>query len=154
MITIKTGDLLGAKEAIIGHQVNCFGIAGGLAACVFDRWPEAGDDYAQVTQRVKHIKGKQKNLLGMALITGQTRDGHIIANLYGQYYPGADYRPDALEQALMQLASYARETGKSVALPYKISCGICGWDWDEVYAMLERTMDGVDCVIYKRERDT
>lgn len=31
MIQIKQGSLLDAEETIIAHQVNCFGVAGGLA---------------------------------------------------------------------------------------------------------------------------
>ena len=148
MVKFKNGDLLKAKEKVIAHQVNCHGAAGGLAYHVFKKWPVAGKDYMQLIERVQ-----PKALLGMAQITGQQKDGHIICNLFGQFHPGADYRPDRLETALEQLANSARLMGWSVALPYKISCGICGGDWDEVLQIIERTMEGVDCVIYKREGD-
>lgn len=148
MITIKKGDLLQATETVIGHQVNCHGAAGGLAYYVFDKWPNAGNDYYQMVQRTNPW-----TLLGLTQLTGQQPDGHIIANLFGQYQPGADYRPDALESALKVLGHQARIMGWSVALPYKLSCGICGGDWDEVLDIIERTMTGVDCVIYQREGD-
>jgi O-acetyl-ADP-ribose deacetylase (regulator of RNase III) len=146
MINIKKGDLLKAKEKVIAHQVNCFGAAGGLAGVVFRKYLTAGNDYMQLIERMQ-----PKALLGMAQFTGQQKDGHIICNLYGQYHPGADYRPDRLEQALEMLGNTARIMGWSVALPYKLSCGICGGDWDEVQQIIERTMDGVDCVIYQKE---
>lgn len=149
MITIKNGDLLEATEKVIAHQVNCHGAAGGLAAYVFDKWPDAENDYMQIITRAPN-KGK---LLGMSQLTGQQKDGHIICNLYGQFYPGADYRPDALEAALENLATNARIMGWSVALPYKLSCGICGGDWETVLKIIEKTMQGVDCVIYQRECD-
>lgn len=148
MISIKKGDLLNAKETVIAHQVNCMGVAAGLAAAVFKKWPYAKKDYTDITTRLPG-----KILLGMAFFTGQQKDGHIIANLFGQYNAGADYRPDKLEQALTQLANFAKTGGYSVALPYKLSCGICGGDWDEVLQIIERTMDGVECVIYQREGD-
>lgn len=148
MVKFKTGDLLKAQEKVIAHQVNCFGAAGGLAGVVFRKYRIAGNDYMQLIDRMQ-----PKALLGMAQFTGQQKDGHIICNLFGQYEPGADYRPDRLEQALQQLANTARLMGWSVALPYKISCGICGGDWDEVLQIIERTMEGVDCVIYRREGD-
>lgn len=148
MVTIKTGDLLNAAEHIIAHQVNCHGVAGGLAAAVFEKWPAAELDYLQLCHRQKPW-----GLLGMAQLTGQQRDGHIICNLYGQYQPGADYRPEELEKALTMLGKFARTMNLSVALPYKLSCGICGGDWDEVYEIIERTMEGVNCVIYRREGD-
>ena len=161
MVTIKTGNLLQAEETLIGHQVNCFGAAGGLAAAVFKKWPQAGRDYEQLVERVQNIyktshhqiSGIKSTLLGFMQPTGELPDGHIIANLYGQFHPGADYRPKALEEALELLGDFARVTGKSVALPYKISCGICGGDWDEVQQIIERTMVGVNCVIYKRAQD-
>ena len=153
MVTIRTGDLLKAEDTIIAHQVNCCGAAGGLAAAVFGKYPCAENDYYQIIDRCHQAGGHGYSLLGMAQLTGQQRDGHIIANLYGQYYPGEDYRPEALDEALQNLASYAKVTGKSVALPWKLSCGICGGDWNEVLPMIERAMDGVNCVIYRRKED-
>lgn len=149
MITIKEGNLLNAAETIIGHQVNCCGAAGGLAALIFSAYPDAENDYYQLVDRTNHGEA----LLGMAQLTGQQHNGHIIANLFGQYYPGQDYRPEALEEALKQLATIARSYNASVALPYKLSCGICGGDWNEVQQIIERTMDGVECVIYRRKGD-
>lgn len=148
MITIKTGDLLKAEEKVIAHQVNCFGAIGGLACYVFNKWMDAENDYMQLVHRASPWA-----LLGLAQLTGQQKDGHIICNLFGQYHPGADYRPEALEAALTILAQQAKAMGWSVALPYKLSCGICGGDWDEVLQIIERTMEGVDCVIYQREGD-
>lgn len=148
MITHKKGNLLSAKEKVIAHQVNCFGAAAGLAGAIFRKWPTAERDYQQLIKRCQ-----PKALLGMSQLTGEQRDGHIICNLFGQFHPGADYNPQRLEQALEQLGNFARTTGYSVALPYRLSCGICGGDWDEVLGIIERTMDGVDCVIYQREGD-
>ncbi|MGN0999730.1 MAG: macro domain-containing protein [Faecousia sp.] len=148
MITIKKGNILEATETVIAHQVNCQGVVGGLAADIFRRWPYAKKDYTDLTSR---LPGKM--ILGMAFYTGQQKDGHIICNLFGQLNPGADYNPQRLEQALEQLANSAKIMNWSVALPWKLSCGICGGDWDEVQQIIERTMDGVNCVIYKREGD-
>lgn len=148
MITHKKGNLLSAKEKVIAHQVNCFGAAGGLAGAVFRKWPTAERDYLQLIERCQ-----PKALLGMAQLTGEQKDkaGHVICNLFGQFHPGADYQPKRLEQALEMLGNTARIMGWSVALPYKLSCGICGGDWDEVLQIIERTMEGVDCVIYQKE---
>lgn len=150
MITTKEGNILEATEVIIAHQVNCFGVAGGLAAAVFDAYPAAERDYMQLVERAQPWR-----LKGIAQMTGQQQDGHIIANLFGQYHPGADYRPGDLKAALRMLAQAASRLGVSVALPYKISCGICGGDWEEVFQMIEETMEaeGVECAIYRRKGD-
>lgn len=149
MVTIKKGDLLNATEKVIAHQVNCWGVAGGLAAVIFDKWPDAGNDYNQICDRVLY----SGIFLGMPQLTGQQKDGHIIANLFGQFKPGADYRPQAIEKALTCLGGIARQAGWSVALPYKLSCGIAGGNWDEVLEIIERAMEGVECAIYQRECD-
>lgn len=151
MITVKTGDLLSARETIIAHQVNCMGAAGGLAAAIFERWPDAENDYYQVIDRCRDAGGVGFALAGTSQLTGRQKDGHIIANLFGQVYPGADYRPMLLKHALEMLATIAKAGGWSVALPYKLSCGICGGDWNEVQDIIHETMQGVDCVIYKKD---
>lgn len=150
MITIKKGDLLNATERIIAHQVNCYGAVGGLAADIFKKWPDAENDYRQVCERLGPLGMIP---LGMAQLTGQQKDGHIICNLFGQNLPGADYNRFALTDALKTLGNIARQSGWSVALPYKLSCGICGGNWVEVYNIIETTMYGVECVIYQREGD-
>lgn len=82
MITIKTGDLLHATETIIGHQVNCCGAAGGLAAAVFRKYHDAENDYDQVIGRLQSAGGVGYSLLGTTMLSGQRRDGHIIANIF------------------------------------------------------------------------
>lgn len=151
MITHKKGNLLSAKEKVIAHQVNCFGVAGGLAGAIFRKWPTAEKDYQQLIKRVP-----PKALLGMAQFTGEQRDRnrHVICNLFGQYEPGPAYNPQRLEQALEMLGNTARIMGWSVALPHGLSCGIAGGDWDEVLAIIERTMYDVDCVIYQKEENS
>lgn len=148
MITIKNGDLLRATEDIIAHQVNCHGVAGGLAAAIFDAWPEAGKAYDK-SVRAARRRASQIDLLGSIGIVNQP-DSKSIANLYGQYWPGADYRPDILRNCLEILASNAKRLGKSVAIPYGLSCGICGGDWNQVYKMIEETMQDVEVTIYRK----
>lgn len=153
MVKTRTGDLLQAEETIIAHQVNCCGGAGGLAAAVFEKYPDAENDYYQVIDRVQTAGGVGYALLGTTMLTGQQKDGHIVANVFGQLYPGADYRPESLRNALEMLAKCAKAGGWSVALPYKLSCGICGGDWNEVQQIIEHTMKDVECVIYRRKGD-
>lgn len=150
MIHTVTGDLLEAKEDMIAHQVNCFGVAGGLAAAVFERYPDAKNDYFQVIDRL--MEGDRTiSLLGTAQFTGQQADGKIIVNLFGQYYPGPDYRPAYLRDALRTLGNVARALGKTVALPHHLSCGICGGDWDEVLRIIAEELEGVEVTLYQLE---
>ena len=103
-IRYKEGDLLEATEFMIAHQVNCLGAAGGLAAAVFDKWPEAGREYQTLVKTFGN--GRSEKLLGGIHIS-TTPDYKIVVDLFGQYYPGEDYRPYALRSAFRQLASLA-----------------------------------------------
>lgn len=145
MVTIKHGDLLEATEDIIAHQVNCFGVVGGLAADIFKKWPNAELDYLQLCQRAKPW-----SIRGLAQVTGQQKDGHIICNLFGQYHPGCDYNPEALESALFMLSDLAKTFNLTVALPFGLSCGIAGGTWSEVQKIIESTMKGVQCTVYMK----
>lgn len=150
MITIKDGDLLQATEDIIGHQVNCHGAAGGLAYHLFMRFTQAANDYEDLVYDVSR-HGEQMNLLGYVQYSAQQpKSDKIIANLYGQYWPGADYRPDVLRRCLENLGEFARRGGYSVALPYGLSCGICGGNWERVYQMIEETMTDVQVTLYRK----
>ena len=149
MVVIKKGDLFDATENIICHQVNCFGTAGGLAHDMFNRFPDAAEEYYK---SVDTYRGKVSTvqLLGTAQIV-LCEDKTLVANVFGQYYPGFDYRPDAVEAGLREVAEYAKKHGLTVAVPYRFSCGIAGGDWNEVYQIIEEVMNDVHCVIYKRD---
>ena len=148
MVVIKKGDLFDATENIICHQVNCFGGAGGLAFDMFERYPEAADEYYKSIDTYRGATNTI-DLLGKAQIV-KCSDGRYVANVFGQYYPGMDYRPEMLSVALSIVAEFAKDNKLTVAVPYKLSCGICGGDWDEVSRIIEEEFNGVECVIYKR----
>lgn len=144
MIKYIKGDLLNAREAIIAHQVNCFGIAGGLAQSVFEKWPEAELEYKQIVEKTGEY------MLGVTQFTKQQTDGHIIANVFGQLYPGNDTRYHELGKALRHLAVMAEMLRLPVALPYKLGCGIGGGSWEKVKEMIEANLGNLDVTIYQR----
>lgn len=77
----------------------------------------------------------------------ESNRGPIIANLFGQYYPGGPGRrgdevKDRLQyfrQALNGLTEYFSGTSKliQIAIPYKIGCGLAQGDWTVYEKMLE-----------------
>ena len=115
-----------------------------------------GDSCLDLTKEMR--KDPVYTLIPFTLMVGDRQfvddeSGRVIANAFGQFYPGRDYRPESLKSALHEVALFARKEGLSVAVPYKISCGICGGDWDEVQKILAKTMKNVRCVIYRRPED-
>lgn len=144
MVVFKTGNILDAKEKIIAHPVNCAGNVEGITAAVFEKWPDSANDYYQLTARLNKTM-----LLGMAHLTGEQKDGHIICSMYCEAFPG-EYNQKALEDSLYMLVEYAKYTNRSVALPYSTAYG----PWEDVIYIIERIMENVDCVIYKEVSNT
>ncbi|WP_168898328.1 macro domain-containing protein [Bacillus sp. ISTL8] len=155
MIKVVEGDILQASEDIIGHQVNCRGVMGsGLAKQIRNKYPEAYDDYILFCKTVP-----SSELLGchqfVFVPDCDTRRFKIVANLFGQFNYGrqkgvlyTDYK--ALETCLSELKEYAKEDELSVALPYKLGCGLANGDWDNVvYPMIERIFTDYDVTLYK-----
>lgn len=140
---IVQGNILEATEDIIAHQVNCMGVAGGLAGEIFRKYPEAGDKY--------NSKVTASETIGSMLGDAQLVDcgDKQICNLFGQFYPGADTRYEALNKSLLRLGKYARENNLTVALPYKLGCGIGGGDWDKVQNFIKWSLTGVQYKIYQ-----
>lgn len=143
---IVIGDILKADADVIVHQVNCQGVMGkGLAKQIKDEYPEVFSVYSSACTREN-----TKHLLGYVQFVkvGFTR---TIANLFAQERYGSptkchtDY--DALRQCLITVN--AQFKGKTVAVPYKLGCGLAGGDWEIVSKIIEETLTDCDVKIYK-----
>ena len=135
MLTYVKGNLLDAKEDIIVHQVNCMGaMASGVAKQIREKWPLVYTIYNNVVNAAT-IDKKQKGLLGNVLMI-RVSERQWIANIFGQFNYGrsgkryTDY--DALQNGLDHIEESALLHHWSIALPYKIGCGLGGGDWDGV----------------------
>lgn len=153
MIKIVDGSLLGATENILCHQVNCQGIMGaGAAKVLIDKYPKLKPLYQEYCKRTR-IHNTSSLLGNVYLFDGE--DGHIVANLFGQdSYGGAkgilytDYT--ALEIAFVRVRDYALLREFSIAMPYRIGCGLANGDWNnKVYPMIERVFHNIDVTLYK-----
>ncbi|MGG0667810.1 Appr-1-p processing protein [Lederbergia citrisecunda] len=144
MIRIVEGNLLDAKEHIIGHQVNCkFVMGAGLARQIRSRYPTVYETYLKA-------KG-QSNLLGKVQMVHVNKH-RVVANIFGQYNYGrdglyTDYK--ALEEALTKTKKFAKENNLSVALPFGLGSGLAGGDWKTIYGIIDRAFDGYEVTLYK-----
>lgn len=151
MLDIKNGNIFDCDEDIIAHQVNCLGImGGGVALQIKQHYPEVFEEYYNYCKQ--HEKEKQ-SLLGNILICGNDK---LIANCFGQLNiskrtPQTNY--EMLEKSLTTLRMYAYNNKLSIAMPYKIGCGLAGGDWNIVYNILKELFEKscVKCVLYKFE---
>jgi len=139
-ITIIPGNLLDSTAQVLGHQTNCEGVMGaGVARAIREKYPEIMIPYKEACQA--------RLMLGECQMV-QTTNGPLIANLFGQNGCGrsgrlTDYT--ALQSALSSLVRQMTERHlDSVALPYKIGCGLAGGSWDIVFKMIQHTFTGVN----------
>lgn len=156
------GDVFESGADAILHQVNCQGVmGGGIAKQVKDKYPRVFESYKFICDSDKILRlwkygneydGKSL-LLGNAQIChtyGGKGDAPLIVNLFAQFDFGygechTDY--DALRKCLEDV-NY-KLAGKKIAIPYKMSCGLAGGDWNIVSKMIEETLTDCDVTIYE-----
>lgn len=155
------GDIFGSKASAILHQVNCQGVMGsGVAKQVKERYPTVFWRYKQWCDENKEIAQRlgKNPLLGKIQIVykedfsvNDIKDSQAIVNLYAQdrFGRGAkcytDY--DALRECLMQVDMAFG--GKTVAIPYMMSCGRGGGNWSIVSKIIEEELRDCDVTLYR-----
>lgn len=144
MISIVNGDILECKEDIICHQVNVFGnMGGGLARQIAQKFPETEKDYIKYCEM---FGCNYINLSGRALITAESEK--YIANMFSQELNFNTNYSD-IEQCFKTIKEFAIKGNLSIAIPYKIGCGIANGNWEEVYKIIQRVFCDYNATIYK-----
>lgn len=117
----------------------------GLAKQIKDRFPNNFKIY-------KKLCLKEKALLGKCLVVKE--NDKIIANLFGQDKFGRDKKYtnyDAFKLGIKRLFLKAESENYSIAIPYKIGCGLGGGDWRVIYNIIEQesVFKNIQITIYK-----
>lgn len=133
-IKIIDGDLFSASARYICHQVNCQGRMGsGIAKVIREKFPEAFQKYKEECKKSACLGHVQYVL----------SNGKIIINMFAQDrygYDGARYTDyDAFMNCLSEIKS-AVPNGATIAMPYKIGCGLGGGDWNIVYGLIDQIL--------------
>lgn len=139
MIIKREGDVLTSSADIIAHQVNCKGVMGaGLAKQIKSKHPKVFAEYRLLCNEYKE-SNDSKLLLGVVQFVES--NSKTFANCFAQWGYNAKIKQtkeDYFKQCMVTLEEYAREENlESVAIPYKIGCGLAGGDWDnEIYPII------------------
>lgn len=139
MIIKREGDVLTSSANIIAHQVNCRGVMGaGLAKQIRIKFPKVFAEYSVLCNRCKE-NDDAKMLLGVVQFVNV--DSKIFANCFAQLNYNAKIKQTQdkyFKECMVTLEKYAREEGlTSVAIPYKMGCGLAGGNWDnEIYPII------------------
>jgi len=150
MIENKEGNIFDGDEDIICHQVNTFGIMGaGLAAQIKERFPEVFKAYEA---ECMELSNNNINPLGQVMFCNHYFKP-LIANLFSQKGMTTDYM--ALRSCLQAVKKTAEKSNLSVAIPYKMGCGIAHGDWNTVEEIIKEVFEDSDikCVIYHLKDD-
>lgn len=139
MIIKREGDVLTSSANIIAHQVNCRGVMGaGLAKQIKTKFPKVFAEYKLLCNRCEE-NGDAKMLLGVVQFVNV--DSKIFANCFAQLNYNAKIKQtqdEYFKECMVTLEKYAREENlTSVAIPYKMGCGLAGGNWDnEIYPII------------------
>ena len=107
------------------------------------RWPEPECAY-----REWHRDGIDFRLGAVRFV--QVSPDLWIANMVAQHKLRGGKEPpirySAVEECLGKVAQRAKELGASVHMP-RIGCGLAGGKWEEIEAIIERTLCTLDVVV-------
>lgn len=157
VIKIVKGNLLDATEDIIAHQVNCMGVMGaGVAKQIKENYPKAFEMYKRACDRYKNFPTWNYGTCQLVICQKKTGENKLIANLFGQFDYGRERRAYTSESqftcALTDLCDQAHDVyATSIAMPYKIGCGLAGGNWENIYKIIEGTLSDFDVTLYKLE---
>lgn len=138
-IKVIDGDLFDTTAPIICHQVNCqCRMGSGVAKQVRAKYPIAYRQYVYLCTD----KGNDPSaLLGTAqFVYGEDR---IIVNMFAQNRYGYDkalYTSYAAFEGCLKNIAKQVAPGTTIAMPYKIACGLAGGDWGVVYGLIEKIL--------------
>lgn len=146
MVIIKAGDLLKAEEDILVHQVNVDGMmGGGVARRIANKFPQAEKEYIKFCE---NHDNDFRQLRGKVDLTQENEK--YIANMFSQTKDfKTDY--DAMETAFTTIREYAEQEGLTIAMPYKIGCGIAKGDFNLVLDIISKVFKNYEVVLYKLE---
>ena len=147
-IPVLESDIFEGTQNVVGHQTNCQGVMGsGIAKIVRTKYPECYEEYHSFCETFEN----KEDLLGKCQLC-KVGDNKYIANLFGQLNYGTDkcYSDyEALKNALNTLKMQCAGKGLSVSLPYNISCGRAGGDWNIVYGIIKAVFQNYPVILYK-----
>lgn len=168
MITEIHKDILKVQEGVICHQVNCLGAVGGLSNDIAKKWPKNKDMYRRYVWDSAAKDGSAVFSLGNCCNV-QVEPNLYIANLFGQYDYGRDYRRteySALISALTRVNNKIYSSTKTecistfmgledvniplndIYIPKWMGCGLGGGDWNIVLDIINKVFDSSTKNVY------
>ena len=122
-------------------------MGGGLARQLANQYPMLEEAYSQYC---KSYDNDYKKLRGQAIYGVCSKK--IIANIFSQKINfNTDYK--AMKKGLTDIKVLAKNHNFTIAIPYKIGCGIANGDWNKVRKIIDKVFKDYDITIYKLKED-
>lgn len=145
MIKVTVGDVTKAKEKIIAYVTNCKGqTTYGLSKQIKNVYPKSFIQLRKLIDEGIRVQGLTQVCF--------EENGKIICHLFAQRNEFADTNLNQLQTAFEDLAFYARSTGYSIAMPYRVGCSDGRADWNVVYKMIKDNFKDCKVTLYRLEK--
>lgn len=156
IIELIEGNIFKSGADVILHQVNCQGVMGsGIAKQVKELYPHVYNCYKTKCNEYKYntslLLGSIQVCYKESYAVDVVEDSQAIVNMFAQDRYGhsskrhTDY--DALRKCLKAVNKHF--AGKSVAIPYLMSCCRGGGDWGVVSSMIGDELHNCNVSLYR-----
>lgn len=130
------GELFQTHAKYICHQVNCQARMGsGVAKQVRAKYPEVYNAYVGFCN-------EERNAFGQTQFV-QANDGKVVVNMFAQSnygYDGKLYTDYTAFQSCLKRIKLTVPAGETIAMPFKIGCGLGGGDWNVILGLIQKEL--------------
>ena len=143
-VTEIEGDLFASLKRgdTFAHGCNSFGVTGGVAGVVFEKYPKTHKRYLGLCEMREFRPGS---------LMYNKEKGVGIYNLGTQWKPGADAHITNIRSSVKEMLNFAAFRDQWVIKTFRLGCGIGGLDWEDVKAELEAIDSPVELQVYYME---
>lgn len=130
------------KGDVIAHGCNSFGVAGGFAGVMKEKFPKN-------FKRYKDLCDIREFRPGSAMYYKEK--GIAIYNLGTQFKPGSDANMMNIRSSVKDMLNYAAFRDEWEIKTVRLGCGIGGLTWEQVKPELEKIDHPVTLHVYYKE---
>lgn len=130
------------KGDVIAHGCNSFGVAGGFAGAMAEKFPKNFKKYKSLCEARDFRPGS---------LTYFKENGIGIYNLGTQWKPGSDAHITNIRSSVKEMLNFAAFRDQWDIKTVRLGCGIGGLVWADVKAELEKIDHPVTLSVYYQE---
>ena len=107
----------------------------GVAKQVRAKYPEVYNAYVGFCNEERNVFGRTQ--------FAQANDGKVIVNMFAQSnygYDGKLYTDYTAFQSCLKRIKLTVPAGETIAMPFKIGCGLGGGDWNVIFGLIQKEL--------------